>query len=137
MGLEGKNREFVEQLISKELVFKNCISTWGLAIAATEVAEAYSIHCGVQVEINDPKIKAQWFDFIRFARNSACLEADAVLTMWAEETYKDGPNKEYLRQHNFFEIKLDTSVYYNGEFLGPAILALSSIEEELMAHDLY
>lgn len=137
MSLQGKNREFVEQLISKELVFKNCISTWSLPIAATEVAVAYKQHSGVEIDIYDPQIKPRWFDFINFSRNSASLETDAILTMWAEEYFKEGPNKEYLRNHNYFELKLDSSVYHNGEFLGPAVIALNSIEEELMEHDLY
>jgi hypothetical protein len=132
MILSGKNRQLVEQLISKELIFKHCISTWSLAVAATEVAEGYKLFSGTKIDLHDPQIKTRWFDFIRYARRSASLEVESVLAMWAQQVQKEGPNKEYSRDDNRFTVQLDSSVFYNHQYLGPAIIAMPSIEEELM-----
>jgi hypothetical protein len=132
MSLTGKHREFVEQLIKKELIFRQCIDNWSVSIAATEVADAYKIYTGVQIDIYDPQIKTRWFDFIRFGRTTASLELIATLSMWAATISQEGPNKEYSRNGETFSLQLDTSVTFNGQFLGPAIIALPSVEEELM-----
>ncbi len=132
MSLTGKNRQLVEQLINKELIFKQCINTWSLAVAATEVAVSYQQFCGANIDLHDPLLKTRWFDFIHYARRSTILEVESVLTMWAQHVQQEGPDKEYSRDGNSFTVQLDSSVIYNHQYLGPAIIAMQSIEEELM-----